>query len=58
MILGARLEAEGYAKFLFSLSQLLSIHERGAEIVVGQAGFGIERQRLCAAPPRLPDLFP
>src|SRR6267143_2346777 len=43
VILGARLEPEGYAKFFFSLSQLLGIHERGAEIVVGQAGFRIER---------------
>src|SRR6202162_4260268 len=46
VILGARLEAEGYAKFRFSLSQLLGIHERGAKIVVGQAGFGIERDGL------------
>src|SRR6266478_4596385 len=43
VILGARLKAEGYAKLLFSLGQLLRIHERGSEIVVSQAGFGIER---------------
>ncbi len=43
MVLGARLEAEGLAKFFFSIRQLLCIHQRGAEIVVGQAGIGIER---------------
>src|SRR6266403_458848 len=53
VILGARLEAEGYAKFFFGLSQLLGIHERGAEIVVSQAGFGIERNGRAEDPHRL-----
>ena len=43
VVFGVGFEAEGLAKFLFSVSQLLGIHERGAEIVVAQAGFGIER---------------
>ena len=46
VILGAGLEPESFSKFLFSLGQLLRIHQRRSEIMVGQAGFGIERNGL------------
>src|SRR5450432_3235409 len=32
MIIRARFQAEGLAKFFFSLRQLLGVHERGSEI--------------------------
>src|SRR5437660_9419533 len=57
VVLGGRLEAERYAKFLLSLSQLLGIHERGSEIVVSQRGFAIERNRR-AEDDHGPLLFP
>src|ERR1700730_13073867 len=52
VILGARLQAEGYAKLLFSVSQLLGIYECGAEIMVRQAGFRIERNGRAEDPRR------
>jgi len=46
MILGARLELEGLAKFLLRLRHLSHVHQRHAEIVVAEAGLWIERHRL------------
>ena len=46
VILGAGFEPEGHAKFLFRLRQLLGVYQRGAEIMVAQAGFRIERNRF------------
>ena len=46
MILGARLKPKRFSKFFLSLWQLLRIHERGSKVVVPQAGFGIQRNRL------------